>query len=147
MSETAITEWQTQSKTCRAQQLRHSLFSSSVKPPTGIRERKAVGSRLAAGPRHLCGMGWPITAPPGGSPASPSPEQPLYQLQREEQLWVSSAAMPVSSYCFLPPPWTGCPSETDCGFTCVPVGDSGQSANSQDAHVLFGYCQPSRLPA
>lgn len=24
---------------------------------------------------------------------------------------------------------------------------TGQSADSQDAHVLFGYCQPSRLPA
>ena len=120
LSETAVTEWQIQYKTCRAQQLllHHLLFSRSLKLPTGIKERRR-GAGWWRGPCPLCGMVWPITAPPGGSPASHSPEQPLYQLQWEEQLWVSSAAMPVSSHCFLPPLWTGCPSETDCGFTSV----------------------------
>lgn len=113
-----MTEWQIQYKTCRAQQLllHHLLFSRNLKLPTGIKERRR-GAGWQQGPCPLCGMVWPITAPPGGSPASHSPEQPLYQLQWEEQLWVSSAAMPVSSHCFLPPLGTGCPSETDCGFT------------------------------
>lgn len=37
----------------------------------------------------------------------------------EDQLWASFAAMPDSPHCFLPPLWTGCPPETEPGFTSV----------------------------
>ena len=46
--------------------------------------------------------------------SSPSTSFPV-----EDQLWASSAAMPDSPHCFLPPLWTGCPSETEAGFTSV----------------------------
>ena len=98
-----MTEWQIQYKTCRAQQLllHHLLFSRNLKLPTGIKERRR-GAGWQRGPCPLCGMVWPITAPPGGSPASHSPEQPLYQLQWEEQLWVSYLDNGVDLHSFQP---------------------------------------------
>ena len=111
-------------------------------------QRKEAGSRMAAGP-----------LPPvwhGLAHYSTSRRKPCFTFSRAASLPASVGRTALGLLCshaclislLSPSPLDWVPFRDRLWLhLCVPVGESGQCANSQDAHMLFGYCQPSRCPA
>ena len=109
--------------------------------------RKEAGSRVAAGPLPPVG--------PSLAHYSTSRRKPCFTFSRAASLPASVGRTALGLLCshalislLSPSPLDWVPHRDRLWLhLCVPVGQSGQFVNSQDAHMLSGYCQPSRCRA